>query len=229
MKSLFIKFFILSLIVSGCVPSKDEKSAVNFSDKVNSSPDNNPGNTTALTLDKSINLRTVDRFYVSAVLNDIFGPGAATIINDNISTQMDYFGGGCDQYDKNVSTSNSCLNANCKLITCNGNNVIDNQVGSSSVIRQGLLIKACEKIADVNANIIFALQPIAVFTTTATAPAINNANLTKAYSFFYRSEEAPASTISALMDIANQETSNNFNKWKFVLLALCTTPQWQIP
>lgn len=231
MKNHFIKFFILSLITGSfiaCVPSQSEKSAVTFNDN---KPSSNASTTStqAMTLANNVTVRMVDRYYVTAILTDVFGAGAATIIADQVGTQMDYFGGGCDHYEKNINTAGTCLNANCRMIACNGLNVTDNLTGGSSVIRQGQLIKACERIAANNTLLIYALQPIATFTVTTAAPPITDANLAKAYGFFYRSEDPSASTIAALKAIADQETSNNFTKWKFVLLGLCTTPQWQVP
>lgn len=177
-------------------------------------------------------LRISDRFYISGLLKDIFGSSADSATGAFIKTRMDYFGGGCDQYELNLDNSGTCLNDDCELSKCSGTTIINNQIGVSSAIRKGWIIRACEEIADHDTAILSAVQslfdPTPVLTTT-TVPAPTTATLTKAYQLFYRSIPPNDTVVSALVNVAASETTSNFEKWRYVFLSICTTSEWQIP
>ena len=238
MKSLY-SVLILMIMLPACGP---KKSVLNFMD--NSRNTINASNAQAILEQGGLSVRMSDRYYVSSVLTNTFGPSVSGTLINYVKSKMDYFGGGCDQYDRNVNSALSCLNDDCDNVSCSGSLVINNQIGNSSVIRQGWIMRSCEEIAGNDAAILFAVQniynqaPLIVVVgsarpigslTAGTVPAPNNDSLVLAYALFYRSVAPNAAIISSLTDIASKETTNNFEKWRYVLLSLCTTSEWQIP
>lgn len=220
---------IFTLVFStGCLEKNDEKSGLLFNKVTNSRTVASEKN-----LEQSgLNIRMSDRFYVSSLLQDVFGEAANNPINNLVNAKMDSFGGGCDQYDRNTNISNTCLNDNCTQVTCNGAEIIHNQLGVSSVIRVGWLTKTCEEITNNDSATLYAVRNILVQPTVPQSgvPIPNNNTLKKSYELFYRSGVSPNNNIlSALSTIAATETTNNFEKWRYVFLALCVTPEWQIP
>jgi hypothetical protein len=224
MKSFYLKLFVLLFLV-GCLPNAKKKSVLEFLER---SPASSPS--TIANLEQSgLNVRMGDRYYASSLLLDVFGPDANEVIKNNIMTKMDNFGGGCDQYDK--SATGVCSADDCSIVNCTGAEVIHNQIGVSSVIRQGWTRKACEEISNKDSAILYAIQRITGLNnlTIQNTPVPSNQNLIKAYTLFYRSVAPNSAVTTSLVAISNSETTNHFEKWRYVLLSLCTTPEWQIP
>lgn len=219
------------LFFSSCVPTGDKSTLVQFKDNNNTSLNNRSVASTSNLEQEGLVVRMNDRYYVSSLLLDVFGATANSIVNNYIKYRLDVFGGGCDQYEKNTDVNGTCISEECNLISCSGANIIHNQIGTSSAIRQGWLIRACEEITNADNAVLFTVRNIHDKQTLSktTVPAPTADTLKMSYELFYRTGVANNSVISALTNIAATETTNNFEKWRYVLLSLCTTPEWQIP
>jgi hypothetical protein len=222
MKALFL--FISLVFLSSCLQG-GKKSALVFEGKQKDA--------SASDLEQSgLAVRMADRYYVTSLILDVFGPDIKVYVDYFINVNMDHFGGGCDQYDFNVDTNGTCLNANCNLINCYGTNVIHNQIGASSVIRQGWTTRTCEEITNYDPSILYAIRAIhdqPGMLRDANLPAPTNTTLTTAYGLFFRSTAPNTTVIKSLAAVADAETGDNFEKWRYVLLSLCVIPEWQIP
>lgn len=218
---------LLSLVLfSSCISNNSKKTGLLFHVNIST-----PTSDAVANLEQGgLVIRMSDRYYVSSLLSDVFGPSSNTEINYLVKIKMDSFGGGCDQYDMNQNVSGACLNDDCNNVVCSGAQVINNQIGVSSVIRRGWLIRVCESISNDDYAILYAVQNIhsQPTLTKSNVPAPTKNTLEKSYGLFYRSSAPDKAILSALTDISKEET-NNFEKWRYVLLSICTTAEWQIP
>ncbi len=220
-----------TFFVAGCLPEQIDKSVLQFKEAPKRAVASSDEAMVADLEQGGLVIRMSDRYYVSSLLLDVFGTNANTAVVNYVKVKMDAFGGGCDQYDKTVNASNACLNDDCNNVQCNGTNVIDKQIGMSSVIRQGWLIRACEDITNVDNAVLYTIRNVVENQTyvKATVPAPTVEGLIKAYGLFYRTGTPNEAVITALAKVSDTETTSNFDKWRYVLLSLCVTPEWQIP
>lgn len=176
-------------------------------------------------VDYGLEILMGDRRYVESVLRDVFGissdsvaPG--TTIRDNIFRKAE-FGGACDVYapvyldDTNVEIiSETCFSG-----------LTDNNKANSNASRQALVTKTCHTlVANSTAiNNVF----VKIFGST-TAGVVDDAKLALAYQLFYPDDVLSTDVKTALVTLANTQTSNT-EKWRMIVLGLCVSPEWQSP
>ena len=230
----FLTVFIISLfLLYGC---GEKKSVLAFRVNGDNNSSSAVSNSVSQLEQSALVVRLSDRYYVTSLLSDVFGPTAMSTLNNNVKIRMDSFGGGCDQYDRNVNSGLTCLNDDCNMINCNGATVLHNQIGVSSVIRQGWVLRACEEITNSNDAITYAAILIGAVTTNNNRKPIKNVlatptrqTMASAYGLFYRSTSPSDDVLTALNNVAVNETTSNLEKWRYIFLSLCTTPEWQVP
>ncbi len=159
---------------------------------------------------RSMNVRYGDYKFMTTALNQRFGPSCASTITNNIWNKAEVFGAVCDYYDRDKSCNNANLN---------------NPLVLTSTMRAGRVMKACEEITD-NANCVSYYLGNAGLSASS---AFNSTNLLKAYKVFYPlKEEMTELEIEAFMNLG-KKFSRGIDRWKAVSLALCVSPEWQIP
>ncbi len=159
---------------------------------------------------RSMNVRYGDYKFMTSALKKKFGPSCNTVIQNNVWNKAEVFGAVCDYYDRNES--------------CNNGN-LSNPLVLTSTMRAGRVMKTCEEIT-ANANCVSYYLGEAGLSASS---AYNTSNILKAYHVFYPLKDS----LSEDEEEAFMELGKKFNKgidrWKAVSLALCVSPEWQIP
>jgi hypothetical protein len=159
---------------------------------------------------RSMNVRFGDYKFMSNFLKQKFGPSCNNTIMSNVWNKPQVFGAVCDYYDRNESCNTATIN---------------NPMVLTSTMRSGRIMKACEEIVSNNTCISYFLGQAGLSSSSA----LNEKNILKAYQFFYPLAE----TLSEDQQIAFSNLSDQFrgatDKWRAVSLALCVSPEWQIP
>ena len=194
---------------------------VNLKDKLSfdgqdSSTVNHPNDDVEVTYEtqfigtRSMNVRYGDYKFMTTSLMQKYGPSCQSTINTNIWNQYKVFGAVCDIYD----TTESCNNSNQA-----------NPLVLTSTMRAGRVIKTCEEIAMNNSCVSYFLGEAGLSASST----LNSKNLLKAYNVFYPlSDTLSEEQELAFLNLGDKFTNNN-DKWKAVSLALCVSPEWQIP
>jgi hypothetical protein len=181
-------------------------------------------------------LRAANRHYVKGVLDEVFGNHAeVTATTTNlILNERGLFGGPCEHYGNTFNSTPREVNGplgNCKSF---GDSQIPLMPGGVSG-KFSLTIRACEKILNYDAtNNNRAVRSAAsqVGVTDANLPYPTAANVTAAYGLFYPGKSPSADATTALMGIVNAAQTANYgglDAWRYMLLALCRAPDWQVP
>ncbi len=159
---------------------------------------------------RSMNVRFGDYKYLSNFLRSKFGQSCNGVITGNIWNKPEVFGAVCDHYDRTES--------------CN-NLKISNPLVLTSTMRSGRMMKTCEEIVANQSCVQYFLNQIGLNNNSN----LSDDNIFKAYQFFYPLEEdLDDNQKEAFRGLASQ-FSNKKDQWKAVELALCLSPNWQIP
>ncbi len=181
---------------------------------------------------KNINIRFADRYYVLSVLSKVFGAGVLTTAN-SINTLNTIFGGNFDVYDQVRDDATSrIINSSPEgypFIVVNSTPNTD-LIGPLNPIRIATTIRVCEDIAKNNNYILTAIKNTVgnQNLTMAKLPYPFTQDLMAAHNLFYPADPATSTTISALLCVADSETSA-LDQWRNIFLTLCITPEWQNP
>lgn len=175
-------------------------------------------------------LRIGDRIFVKSVLESIYGSEVSDITNRLIFTRISIFGGACDSKEHFAYLSGTQLRSD--YMSCQGVDLADDRaalVPSSSTLREGLVIKACTEINQRDARVSAVAQ--ALGSSTASWPTLQN--ITAAYGLFYPGRTLPGkveTSLTALVAGAKSEfPSRPLEGWRYLLLTLCKSPDWQQP
>ena len=203
-------------------------------------------------------VRLGDRHYVRSVMREAFGPSAevATVLKryidpplivdknqintspESISNQISMFGGPCDpavappHINPNVV---SCLNRSESQST---------QLPVTVPGREALRIQACEEITQYDSPIYHAValalgappqQATSQYTHPSQLPLPTDATIDQAFDLFQPGEVPPMGVKSTLWEVVEEVDklgipSSNIalEKWRFLLLTLCSDPHWQV-
>lgn len=168
----------------------------------------------------SSELQMATRTYVSSILIEFFdakGTASETYINENISRKIE-FGGACDQYEP---SDNGTSTANYEYVEQRCYNAIGIvQKSTNNPMRYAIINKACEKLA------VDRLTAVRARLFGASWPKPNTTNVNKVWEQFYPAEELDASVASALVGISTH-TSDDEKAWQAIIVAVCSSPQWQ--
>ena len=204
-----------------------------------------------------LNIPLGNRFFIVNFLEDIFGKDNISkhgndeyyLSHKNWEQNLDsysaalqttsrYFlskqsiwGGPCDIYDMSEGGRKALLEFKKYICFVGGGRINSNFSTSSSVVKEGLKIKACEKILQNESAIAHALGKVDLEPNSSE---INNVNILKVYSLFFPTRETnndlTLEAINALRNIPTLEmkTDQKNEAWKNILLTLCYDPSWQI-
>jgi hypothetical protein len=183
--------------------------------------------------------RMGDRKYVKSVLDQIFGPSAASTTNTLILPSASIFGGSCDSMRQApASTQNG--GDTCSDIDTNSYSAP--YIPNSSTLRAGQSMKACNILVFDDMTIQYAIKNVLNVTDLGfltNNPIPSNANIISAYNLFFPSKEPPPQkAIESLITLATTVRSTScstqfpnchYDPWRYVLLAICYQPDWQVP
>lgn len=177
----------------------------------------------SLNMNYKQNAQFVDRKFVYQTLVEVFNivPGTSmdSIIKTNIFKRIE-FGGACDLYAQS-DNGNSTAEFTDELCS-NGMGVVQPALGNP--MRFALTIKSCEDLISTAAH--FSAVRGKIFSDNVWKTP-DEASVTKAWELFIRLEAIDAPTMNALIDIRKVTTTNE-EAWKGILLALCSSPTWQV-
>lgn len=172
----------------------------------------------------------VDRFYLTSLLQDVFGPSALDASINTAATQLDVqsHGSPCSVYENHEIMVNGTVVEADAMLRCAtaSQDFLSAQVNpKATVTRQVQLVHSCSDLTTNATSLSFALKKIA----SGDLPAPNNDNLLKAYRLFYRDRsDANQSVLEALSQMLPQDGSLTKEDWASVLYTLCISPEWQI-
>ena len=230
-KRLSFILFVLSLGYS-CVPvevDEDLKSDVQFEDlRVDFGIAKGDG------VEARRAVRFGDRYFVESVLENAFGESVKTSWGDQsynlIFKRQGVFGGGCDLYERNYEETGSAA-GNYRLPekrqNCFDENRITDQVGNSTVIRSGYMVKFCEyTLSKNNTARNFAYNKANI---DPDSTEINPQNFQRLYQLFYPNRSLASTSQRVLKDMESGTDLAREESWDVLLMALCVSPDWQIP
>ncbi len=169
-------------------------------------------------------LRSASRKFVSTKLNDIFGGSAGAVTSSLIANDAGRFGGPCDLYATDFNGSQNY--GNCNLHADSQASLIGPQTPS----RQSLVVRACQRIVQDNAAVSAAVTNAVGSNATGRAPA--SGDIQSMYELFYTGRVATDATLAALAMVgtgAQQKGYGTMGAWRYILLTLCQSPDWQVP
>lgn len=216
--SLVTRFSLLLPVLVGCQSSglQFEESAISTTNGSSESVEYSIAETS------DSQLRVMDRNYVKATLDTIFGPSIVNITNTRVDQAVTEFGGPCDSY----KTAAGCSVSGSTQFPI---------VATTIPAREALRIRACDQIVANDAALLYAINHIRPATsslTTLSEP--SDEELEKIYDLFYTGRALPDSVRSSLKDIVTTaETQkpawNKSESWRFVFLSICLASDWQTP
>jgi hypothetical protein len=164
-------------------------------------------------------LRLAPRTFVATTLNDIFGTSIEATTQDLIGSRVGQFGGPCDP-----AIPNDCQQ---------GGDSLAPMVPVANSARAALSTRACDKIASSDAAVTFAgAQASTSGTTAITTRNPNQAEIAAMYDLFFPGRTPNQEILTNLAAIATDARNLNYSyieSWRFILLTLCLSPDWQIP
>lgn len=168
-------------------------------------------------------VRLGDRFYVKSFLDAIYGPAGAATTKSLIFNALTKFGGPCDLAGETG-------------LTCTGVDSADQSapvLPGTSTPREGQRMKACNVLSFNDTALQYAVRNITGKTDLAylaTSPLPSDSEIQLAYEMFYPGRGAiPASTEKLKSLATAAKDSKTLDPWRYVILALCYAPDWQMP
>jgi hypothetical protein len=146
-------------------------------------------------------------------LKSIFHANYIPFINGTILTAQPTFGGICDENDNVIDYFVSCYTEDDNVV-----------IAPSGTVRAGAVTKTCEIMMVDNDNID---TPLAKNSLTKADP-IDLTNLTLQYQLFYPFKQPPPNLIDSLLTYESL-LGNRTEASRNIHLALCISPEWQIP
>lgn len=169
-------------------------------------------------------LRSASRKFVATKLNGVFGGSANAHTDALITNDAGRFGGPCDLYARDFNGTENF--GNCNLPSDSQASLI----GPQTPARQSLVVRVCQRILQNDGAVTTAVTTGVGSNVTNRAP--NQGDIQALYELFYTGRVASAGTLAALTTVgttANQKGLGIMGQWRFILLALCQSPDWQIP
>lgn len=160
----------------------------------------------------------------------IFGPDIETTAAAYIANQSGDFGSGNTIYDRVISSTPAECNAKKNIYKpCSTGDALKLDTPAtigSNIRREAYRIRTCHTA--VKFRTLDALKKIDATATSTKLPAINDANLTKAFHLFYRARKAPTQEVLESLTIVSENQTKPLDKWKDVILSICLSPHWQV-
>lgn len=222
------QFFIFILVFSSCVPSNysdKESSEVSFKDNsVSSASTRGPSSQggSVYTDPGSVNLVLANRYVVASTLSQVFNIPVEHVSIRDIYEAQDIFGGSCVQQDTNLYLVGNRRYLEGYEQRCFSRNYNTDESLSSTAVRQGWMIRTCERLINHYNYSSRALNQVGI----QQRDSLNYEKLNKLYQMFYPLENIPKETYSTIESYQSSLTADEL--WKASLLTFCISPGWQI-
>jgi len=161
------------------------------------------------------------REYVASVFENVFGESAevSAIIDILVVKNITIFGGSCDNYNT----------SKCPLTT--GRARFDaSETPAAYPPREGLRVRACEEITNLDSAISYVVGEHLDIPSVSTEP--SEVAVRKLYSIFYPGQDPSSEVVDSLLAIATDAKQRSYptkDSWRFIILTLCLSPDWQVP
>ncbi|MCC6138681.1 MAG: hypothetical protein IT287_08605 [Bdellovibrionaceae bacterium] len=174
-----------------------------------------------------VNQMVANRVLLANYFTDIFGPDIETTVAALIANQPSDFGSSNSIYDRIITTT--CGTKKSIYAPCSTADVLQLDTKANvgvNIRREAFRVRSCHTA--VKNRTLIALKKIDSTATATKIPAINEANLKKAFSLFFRARRAPSSEVVDALTIVSQKEAKPLDQWKDVMLSLCLSPHWQV-
>ena len=174
--------------------------------------------------DYSSEIQMANRSYVESILLQVFdaeGTTAAVYIKSGIYDKIE-FGGACDMYAPSETKGKSATPLFDRERCTNAIGVV--QPANNNPMRYSLTEKVCERLVTEAPRLEAVRNKI--FTDKKWGEPTNEKVLV-AWHLFHQASDADAATLEALKNI-RKVTPSNDEAWKFIILGLCMSPEWQV-
>lgn len=157
-------------------------------------------------------LRMADRYYVSSVLLEIFGPTAKDYIHEIIYKNVQAFAGPCDVYEQVRVNDTDVVDAHTSCFNRKDNSAVA-LVGKANIMASGYIQKICTILIQNEKTFGFALK--------------QGSESKQLYALFHPYKKPADSILKALKEIKSKFLAKQ-DGVKAVLSFLCTEPSWRI-
>ncbi len=169
-------------------------------------------------------IRISDRVFMKSFLDHLYGSSAEAMTNTMVFNESSKFDGPCDPMG-------------AATLGCKGLDVEDISAPLLPVMstpRAGQVMKVCNRLSFTDATVNYAISNItgqSNLSYLTTTPIPTDAELQKAYEFFYPGRNASLAIVTKLRELATvaRESGKERDPWRYVLLTLCWSPDWQMP
>jgi hypothetical protein len=164
----------------------------------------------------------VDKFYVGALMRDLFTSAATPVpnleylIQQWVVTRPAQYGASCNPYD-------SYSGRDC------GGDIANSSLPMStdaSTLRESYRLQFCQNVLGYDQAVTAVLEKI---DRTAIAPDANS--IGQIYLLFYRGQDVNPSVVNALVDLDRTlavKPESTMDRWRAVILQICESPGWQM-
>jgi hypothetical protein len=138
-----------------------------------------------------------------------------------ISNRPEFFGANCSRYDANCLPDTNGLAGRSRGGFLDGSMTAE-QIPSLNTVSQGYVIRTCEEILSVDKAVNVFLSQVSL--TNASHSDLSN--IKKVVAYFYRGKVIDDNVLNSLVVLAkanDDKKMSSMDRWRFVLLALCTS------
>lgn len=174
--------------------------------------------------------RLGDRFYVTNVFNNVFGPHNINFgkdIANYIYKKQSVLGGSCSTYEVNLSPGKAKEFPDLFCVAGAGQSITP-QIVQNTVIRDGYKTYICDRAYGAYNSTAF-MNAFAKAGVDRNAATFNTENMQKVYNLFFPDQEIPADTVTSILSTKPSFGGDTKKLWDGILLSFCLDPTWQIP
>ncbi|MCB9073571.1 MAG: hypothetical protein H6623_08110 [Bdellovibrionaceae bacterium] len=186
-------------------------------------PDPEPEYKTSL----SVNPLVANRVLMVNYFRSIFGEGATVNANLLIGRQAMDFGSSYTVYDRVITAD--CNKKKDSFTACAGNESMTLTAPPNlgiNIRREAWRLRMCH--LSVKYLPVAALRKIDPKANLENVPNINEENIKKVFSLFFRARPTPGSEILDALLITAQDGKTPLEQWQNILLSICISPHWQV-
>mgnify|MGYP000100130356 CR=1 FL=1 len=165
-----------------------------------------------------------NRFYIASVFEQVFGPtfNRSNIIRNTVINKQGVFGGNCDVYTRSRVGTKGALEFPYE--NCLDPNWNTDMAVTSTTLREGWMLQACERTINENAaGVNYAFEKAGVSQDDSE---VNLENLNALYKLFYPLESIDQDSANFMIS-ESQNFESNSKFWEASLLTFCISPKWQ--
>lgn len=171
----------------------------------------------------------VDRHYLQALFNDIFGPSTQSAMTVKIFDNAAEFGSACAPYQTytqhNPVTGKRTAAADSVVCRRTLNEFLTAPVNpKGTVTRQSLITRTCSDLTTNNTTLNYALKRI----SSEAIPAASNENVLKLFNLFYRDKGDPSQGLLDSLLVMLPPSDVTKEHWRLVIYTVCISNYWQV-